>query len=98
MNSNLRTVSEEEVPTFGPDGMVDPPRPVVAHPRQPHGAAIAGDAIFLALKALSSRALIALSALADLALIGSAFALWLADNALRARNIASPAMAAPCGW
>jgi hypothetical protein len=74
--SNLRTVSEEEVPTFGPDGMVDPPPPTPR--REPRGAAIAGDAIFLALKALSQRALVAIAALADLALIASAFALWLA--------------------
>ena len=74
--SNLRTVSEEEIPAFGPDGMVAVP-PTPTAPRQPRGAGIAGDAIFLALRALTQRALIALSALADLALIGSAFALWL---------------------
>ena len=63
--SNLRTVDDDELPTFGPD-----PEP------SPRGAKLASDAIFLALGALTKRAMVALASLADMAMIGSAFVLW----------------------
>ena len=48
----------------------------LAQPQQPAGdrAALAG--LFLALKALSARAVVALAALVDASLVASAFALW----------------------
>lgn len=65
--TNLQPVSDsgEELPTFT---AAVPPSRVQQQ---------ATDAVFLALRALSARAVIALGALTDLALIGTAFALWL---------------------
>lgn len=62
--TNLQPVEDagEQIPSFQP-----PPRIQQQ----------AADAVFLALRALSARAVIAIAALTDLALIGSAFALWL---------------------
>ena len=66
-DSRLQLVGQEEVP--------DEPFPV-EKPKQPIVNKIAGDAIVLALTALSQRATIALSNLFVLAAIGSAFVLW----------------------
>ncbi len=72
--TNLQPIEGGEgLPTFG------------AAPAEPSAEAAqlearrrqASEAVFLALKALSQRAIIALASLVDLALIGSAFALWL---------------------
>jgi hypothetical protein len=67
---NLRQIAAEgEIPTFGPEPAVET--------SQPRAQSVATDAVFLALKALSQRALTALSDMADMALVGSAFVLWL---------------------
>ncbi len=66
--SNLRTIAEEEIPTFAADA---------APPTPPRGQRVISEAVLMALRVLSQRALIAIGALADLLLIGSAFVLWL---------------------
>ena len=65
--SRLQVVGQENVP--------DDPFPV-GQPQSPIGSKIAGDAIVLALTALSQRATVALASLFTLLTIGSAFWLW----------------------
>lgn len=70
MANILRTVEEPtaaDIPTFGPA--------VASAPQK--GQQAATEAVFLALRALSHRALIAIASLADVMLIASAFTLWL---------------------
>ena len=78
--SRLTAVREEDAPLLGEE-----------QPRAPLGLGIAGNAsretpraqaaltglLLTSLRALSQRAFVALASLVDLALIGSAFALWL---------------------
>lgn len=64
--SRLQVVGQEEAPDPFP----------VAPPKPPIGTRFAGEAIALALSALSQRAIIALSNLFTLLTIGSAFWLW----------------------
>lgn len=64
--SRLQVVGQETAPDFFP----------TEQPKQPLGSKIAGDAIVLALTALSQRATIALASLFALLTIGSAFWLW----------------------
>jgi|ERR1700722_14198538 len=67
--ANLRP-ADDEIPTFGEP---DPGREARAVEQERK----ATEAVFLALKALSHRALVALAALEHLLLAGSVFALWL---------------------
>lgn len=64
--SRLQVVGQEETPDPFP----------VAEPKPPIGTRFAGDAIALALSALSQRALVALSSLFTLLTVASAFWLW----------------------
>lgn len=77
--TNLRQIAEQEIPTFGDEAAsLIGQEPVTAR-REPRTAGrFATEAVFLALKTLSQRALVALAAIEHLILGGSVFALWLA--------------------
>jgi hypothetical protein len=66
VESRLQVVGQELAPDPFP----------VEQPKPPVGTKFAGEAIALALSALSQRALVALSNLFVLAVVGSVFVLW----------------------
>ncbi len=69
--SRLQAVGEEDAALIGEE----PPPPVEPAPRRVEHALT--GLLITSLRALSQRAIVALSSLVDLALLASAFALWL---------------------
>jgi hypothetical protein len=73
MRTRLAAVGEEIVPDEAAAPIPAPP----ATPWREHTESALGSLLFVALKTLSQKTLIALTNLADMAMIASAFVLWL---------------------
>lgn len=72
--TRLQIAGEEEIDLIG---HAEAPATTPTAPREPRTSSALTSLLMISLTALSKRAVVALASLVDLALIASAFALWL---------------------